>query len=137
MLRKDKRLSKRWRFMTLYLATAISIFLLSAEGPGSRLLAQTQPTVTVSTGVCAVGFLCKAVNKIVTTPPYNDNSDIFIAIFIGINALILAAIAWRAYKVWMARESGEEYQTIVTSAVIGLIGLLLFDTLANYVMGVA
>ncbi len=140
MLRKvpQKYFLRRARFIALYLTTASGIFLLSAEWPGSRLLAQTPPINPNPTrSICPTGFLCKAVNKVINTPPYAQNSEIFIAIFIGINALILAALAWRAFKVWIAREAGEEYQTIVTSAVIGVIGLLLFDTLANYVMGVS
>ena len=142
MLRKvpQKYFLRRARFIALYLTTASGIFLLSAEWPGSRLLAQTppiNPNPNPTRSICPTGFLCKAVNKVINTPPYAQNSEIFIAIFIGINALILAALAWRAFKVWIAREAGEEYQTIVTSAVIGVIGLLLFDTLANYVMGVS
>ncbi len=130
ILRKRKRfyrLSLRLRFISLCLVTTISIFFLSSELPVGMLLAQTAP--------CTTGFLCQATNKIVSTTPFDQNADLIRAIFLGINALIGAAIAWRAYKVWIARESGEEYQTIITSSVIGVIGLLLFESLINFVIG--
>lgn len=120
------------RFAFLTLISSVSMFL-SSSGLKPAL---AEDDSDGGGGLCA-GFLCGAINKIVTTPPYDSNSEIVFAVFIGLQAVIVAFLAWRVVKVIQAREAGEEYQSIVSSSVLIVVALLVINYLADYVMGVS
>lgn len=120
------------RFAFLTLISSVSMFLFSS----GLKPALAEDDSDGGGGLCA-GFLCGAINKIVTTPPYDANSEIVLAVFIGLNAIIVAFLAWRIVKVIQARDAGEEYQSIASSAILIVVALLIVNYLADYIMGVS
>ena len=128
-IRKDRR---QIRFAFLTLISSVSMFL-SSSGLKPAL---AEGDSDGGGGLCA-GFLCGAINKIVTTPPYDSDSEMIWAVFVGVNAIIVAFLAWRVAKVIQARDAGEEYQSIASSAVLIVVALLVVNYLADYIMGVS
>lgn len=122
------------RFASLTLTSSISMFLYTSNY--HLVLAEDTPGGNDGGGGTCAGFLCGAIDKIVTTPPYDANAEMIRAVFIGANAIIVAFLAWRVVKVLQARDAGEEYQSIASNAVLTVVALLIVNYFADYVMGV-
>lgn len=56
-------------------------------------------------------------------------------VFTSMNVMIVAIVAWRGYKIWQARDAGEEFQSIASGLIMGIVGLLVINYIAGYVIG--
>ncbi len=134
------RRTARLRFLGLSMATSIGILLLESgyvatlaqgAGPGSG-----NNTGNNNSGGNCFGFLCGVVNKITTTEPFNQNPEMITTVFTSMNIMIVAIVAWRGYKIWQARDAGEEFQSIASGLILGIVGLIVINYIASYVMGI-
>ena len=118
-LARPKTLVRKLKYALLFSAAAIANMLLHAPGVFAQASSE---------------FLGDTVETINANEVFSPYATYINAAFIGIIALITGALAFRAYKVWMARERGEEWQEMFGGIVIGVLAIAFVGGMSSFLI---
>lgn len=120
-------LSYKWRRRLLPFMLSVGSVML-VQFP---LLAQT----TGTGGGSCVGWMCGPISRIKSAEAFADAGPLVDLVFMGLNFLIVGALAYQVYKAVTAIREHEDWQSVVRSFVLTIIALAASNFLGGYITG--